>query len=198
MVQADQGRCFSVYEVAVDGIPNLSVQLLQAVGFCVDRPSDRTGPIGAVIGLLHNKQDLVHGSVSWLKSGSVGRLAAWLGNSRHRHFHSAAEPCPAIARCCELCPMELGEQCWLCHGGRPFGPNAVSLPELDRLVSQAEADASLRQALRRCSSQQELILTARQLGYLITRLDLQRAWQEDQQERIKTTATAAPVSGIRR
>ena len=85
------------------------------------------------------------------------------------------------------------------HGELPLGPDAVSLSELERLVGEAEADASLRQALRRCSSEQELILRARRLGYRITRLDLQRAWQQEQQEepqRAETTAAEVPVTGM--
>jgi hypothetical protein len=64
----------------------------------------------------------------------------------------------------------------------------MSLSELERLVGEAEADASLRQALRRCGSERQLILTARQLGFRITRLDLQRAWQQ-----ISTTPRPAPL-----
>ena len=51
------------------------------------------------------------------------------------------------------------------HGELPLGPDAVSLSGLERLVNEAEADASLRHALRRCGSEQELILAARRLGY---------------------------------
>lgn len=54
---------------------------------------------------------------------------------------------------------------------------AMSWSELERLVEEAEADSSLRRALRHCRSQQELVLAGRQLGYRITRLDLVRAWQ---------------------
>jgi hypothetical protein len=47
--------------------------------------------------------------------------------------------------------------------------------ELEQLVDQAEVDGSLRRALRHCRSRQELVLAARQLGFRITRMDLQRA-----------------------
>ncbi|MCP9805946.1 Nif11-like leader peptide family natural product precursor [Cyanobium sp. T1B-Tous] len=52
----------------------------------------------------------------------------------------------------------------------------MSWSELERLVDEAEGEASLRRALGHCRSQQELVLAARRLGYRITRVDLQRAW----------------------
>ena len=58
----------------------------------------------------------------------------------------------------------------------------MSWSELERLVDQAEAKPSLRRSLKGCRSQQELILEARSLGYRITRIDLQRAWEEERQE----------------
>ena len=58
----------------------------------------------------------------------------------------------------------------------------MSWSELERLVQEGEADAALRRALKHCRSTQELVLAARRLGYRITRLDLQRAWQEERQE----------------
>ena len=45
-----------------------------------------------------------------------------------------------------------------------------------------EADSALQRALKHCRSRNELILAARRLGYRITRIDLQRAWQEAQRE----------------
>jgi len=59
---------------------------------------------------------------------------------------------------------------------------AMSWSELERLVQEGEADAALRRALKHCRSTQELVLAARRLGYRITRVDLQRAWQEERQE----------------
>jgi len=59
-MQPDQGRGFSLLKVAVHGIPDLPVQLLQAVCLRVDGGSHGAGPIGAVVGLLHDKKDLVH------------------------------------------------------------------------------------------------------------------------------------------
>ena len=58
---------------------------------------------------------------------------------------------------------------------------AMSWSELERLVSEAEADRALQRALRHCRSRQELILAARRLGYEVTRTDLRRAWDEHRQ-----------------
>ena len=58
----------------------------------------------------------------------------------------------------------------------------MSWSELERLVEQAEVDAALRRSLKGCRSIPELILVARRLGYRITRMDLQRAWEEERQE----------------
>ena len=58
----------------------------------------------------------------------------------------------------------------------------MSWSELERLVEELEADATLRRAVKHCRSRKELILAARRLGYRITRIDLQRAWQEEQRE----------------
>ena len=55
----------------------------------------------------------------------------------------------------------------------------MSWSELERLV--CDADAAMQRALKHCRSRKELILAARRLGYRITRIDLQRAWQEHQQ-----------------
>ncbi|MBD1193438.1 Nif11 family protein [Vulcanococcus sp. Clear-D1] len=57
----------------------------------------------------------------------------------------------------------------------------MSWSELERLVCDSEADAAMQRALKHCRSRKELILAARRLGYRITRIDLQRAWQEHQQ-----------------
>ena len=58
----------------------------------------------------------------------------------------------------------------------------MSWSELERLVEDAESQSDLQRALRHCRSRKELILAARRLGYRITRIDLQRAWQEEQAE----------------
>lgn len=62
--------------------------------------------------------------------------------------------------------------------------DVMSLQELERLVDDAEADPTLQRALRHCRSRKELILAARRLGYRITRLDLLRAWQEEQRQAV--------------
>ena len=56
----------------------------------------------------------------------------------------------------------------------------MSWLELERLVADAEHDAGLRDLLRGCQNQPELVLNARRLGYHITRVDLARAWQDHQ------------------
>jgi hypothetical protein len=58
----------------------------------------------------------------------------------------------------------------------------VSRQELERLVDDAEQDGSIRWLLRHCRSNEALILAGRTLGYRITRVDLQQAIAEDQQE----------------
>ena len=58
----------------------------------------------------------------------------------------------------------------------------MSWSGLERLVHEAEADAGLRRSLKGCRSTPELILAARRLGYRITRMDLQRAWEEEREE----------------
>ena len=49
-------------------------------------------------------------------------------------------------------------------------------------MDDVEADSALQRALKHCRSRKELILAARRLGYRITRIDLQRAWQEELRE----------------
>ena len=58
----------------------------------------------------------------------------------------------------------------------------MSWSELERLVGEAEAQPSLRRSLKNCRSTPELILAARRLGFRITRIDLQRAWEEERQD----------------
>ena len=64
----------------------------------------------------------------------------------------------------------------------------MSWSELERFVEELEADAALRRALKHCRSRKELILAARRLGYRITRMDLQRAWQEHKEEELQKEA----------
>ncbi|MEB3333822.1 MAG: Nif11-like leader peptide family natural product precursor [Cyanobacteriota bacterium] len=56
----------------------------------------------------------------------------------------------------------------------------MSRAELERLVADAETNTSLRELLRASRTPSELVLCARQQGYHITRVDLQRAWLEHQ------------------
>ena len=81
---------------------------------------------------------------------------------------------------CVLANLAIPRGIW--HLVRPEAQGAMSWSELERLVDQAEANPSLRRSLKGCRSTPELILAARRLGYRITRLDLQRAWEEERQE----------------
>ena len=54
----------------------------------------------------------------------------------------------------------------------------MSWSDLERLVADAESSPALQQVLRQCHNRQELLRTARQLGYRLTRSDLQNAWLE--------------------
>ena len=65
------------------------------------------------------------------------------------------------------CPLEVGKG-WL---------------ELERLVDQAKTDPSLRRSLKGCRLERELNLAARSLGCRITRMHLQRAWEEERREK---------------
>lgn len=60
----------------------------------------------------------------------------------------------------------------------------MSWSELERLVTTAEVDGNLRRALRRCRSQEELVLACRRLGYRITRHDLAAALEAHRRERL--------------
>jgi hypothetical protein len=54
----------------------------------------------------------------------------------------------------------------------------MSWAELERFVGDAENNGELREILRSCHSQAELLLAARSRGYHITRIDFLRAWQD--------------------
>lgn len=69
----------------------------------------------------------------------------------------------------------------LWHGSEP-GPGPMSWHELERLVRDGEGRPEVRMGLRGCRNDVELLLRARKLGYRITRVDLQQAWQEHQLE----------------
>jgi hypothetical protein len=65
----------------------------------------------------------------------------------------------------------------------------MSWSELERLVEEAEADASLRRALGHCRSIAELLLACGRLGYGIERQDLKLA------RRLHRGETGASVPG---
>ena len=54
----------------------------------------------------------------------------------------------------------------------------MSWSDLERLVADAETSHELQQTLSHCRSRQELLHTARQLGYRVTKGDLLNAWLE--------------------
>ncbi len=66
----------------------------------------------------------------------------------------------------------------------------MSWSDLERLVADAETSQALQQTLSHCRSRQELLHTARQLGYRVTKGDLLNAWLEHH--------SAAAVSGMDR
>ena len=54
----------------------------------------------------------------------------------------------------------------------------MSWSDLERLVADAENNQELQQTLRQSRSRQELLHTARRLGYRVTKGDLLNAWLE--------------------
>ena len=54
----------------------------------------------------------------------------------------------------------------------------MSWSDLERLVVDAEASAQLQADLRRCRSRNDLLQTARRLGYRVTHNDLRQAWSQ--------------------
>ncbi len=69
----------------------------------------------------------------------------------------------------------------------------MSWQEFERLVDDAESDRELRWVLRHCRSAEDLVLAARKLGYRVTRVDLQRAIEEERQEQRGDRPVAAPA-----
>lgn len=59
-----------------------------------------------------------------------------------------------------------------------LGHEQMSWSDLERLVADAETSSELQQTLCQSRSRQELLHTARRLGYRVTRSDLQNAWLE--------------------
>ena len=74
----------------------------------------------------------------------------------------------------------------------------MSWQELERLVDDAESDRELCSVLRHCRSTEDLILAARKLGYRVTRVDLQRAIEEERQEQRgdRPAAAAAKATAL--
>ena len=61
----------------------------------------------------------------------------------------------------------------------------MSWSDLERLVADAETSPALQQVLRQCHSRQELLRTARQLGYRITKGDLMPGWSPTTRRKCK-------------
>lgn len=72
----------------------------------------------------------------------------------------------------------------------------MSWRELERLVHDAERQAPLRQALRCCQGTEQLLLRARTLGYRITRVDLQRAVLDHQQQLLQRQQQRRSKGGV--
>jgi hypothetical protein len=72
----------------------------------------------------------------------------------------------------------------------------MSWSELERLVVDAEASAQLQGVLRRCRSRNELLQTARRLGYRVTQNDLRQAWlQHLQDAKAQKLSRPQPAAG---
>jgi hypothetical protein len=75
----------------------------------------------------------------------------------------------------------------------------MSWTDLERLVVDAEASAQLQGVLRRCSTRNELLQTARRLGYRVTKGDLRHAWlQHLQDAEAQELSQLEPAAGIGR
>ncbi len=74
----------------------------------------------------------------------------------------------------------------------------MSWSDLERLVVDAEASAQLQGSLRRCGSRNELLQTARRLGYRVTHNDLRQAWSQHLQEgEAQERSQREPATGAR-
>ena len=60
MLQPDHGRDLTLLKVAVHGISDLPLQLLQAVWLRVNGGAGGAGPVGGLIGLVYDKKDFVY------------------------------------------------------------------------------------------------------------------------------------------
>ncbi len=75
----------------------------------------------------------------------------------------------------------------------------MSWSDLERLVVDAEASAQLQGVLRRCRSRNELLQTARRLGYRVTKGDLRQAWlQHLQAAEAQELSQPQPAAGMGR
>ena len=75
----------------------------------------------------------------------------------------------------------------------------MSWSDLERLVVDAEASAQLQGVLRRCRSRNDLLQTARRLGYRVTHNDLRQAWTQHRQEgEAQEPSALEPATGARR
>ena len=75
----------------------------------------------------------------------------------------------------------------------------MSWSDLERLVVDAEASAQLQGVLRRCRSRNDLLQTARRLGYRVTHNDLRQAWTQHLQEGdAQELSPLEPATGARR
>ena len=59
-MKADQRWSITWVVVAMDGIPDLPMELLQGCRFGMDRSSNSLRPKRTIVGLFHQKQNLVH------------------------------------------------------------------------------------------------------------------------------------------
>jgi len=75
----------------------------------------------------------------------------------------------------------------------------MSWSDLERMVVDAEANAQLQGVLRRCRTRNELLQTARRLGYRVTHNDLRHAWSQHLQEAgAQELSQLEPATGARR
>jgi len=87
-----------------------------------------------------------------------------------------------------MCRGEPGMTRQSASGWVHLGHEQMSWSDLERLVADAETSPELQQTLRQSRSRQELLHTARRLGYRVTRADLHNAWLEHHH--------ATPLSGV--
>jgi hypothetical protein len=75
----------------------------------------------------------------------------------------------------------------------------MSWSDLERLMTDAETSHVLKQTLSQCRSRNELLQTARRLGYRVTQNDLRHAWlQHLQDAEAQGSSQREPAAGIGR